>query len=192
MGGNNVGAGQSVNLNQAPTQPVAAHAALNGKGGSQGLSPAMCVLPMSVLDQANVAHQDKGKAPEKHPAVLGAGIQKQTGRIQPAGALGGEPMDQMDQSQDDGALTGDSQTISLTGATSGSGGKVTKLVPVQPKALKLPGLIHTVDGQEHFSIAKTLLDTQIAIPFGQLLDKSDAIWKELAYLLQSATPWFRR
>ena len=94
----------------------------------------------------------------------------------------------MDQSQDNGTLTGGSLTILSTGATGGSGSKVTELVPVQPKALKLPGPICTVDGQEHFSIAKTLLDMQVAIPFGQLLDKSDAIQKELAYLLQSATP----
>lgn len=148
----------------------------------------MCVLPMLVMDQVNVACQDKGKALERCPAVLGAGIQKQTGRIQPTGASDDAPVDQMDQSQDDGTPAGDSQTVSLIRATSGSSNKVTELVPIQSKALKLPGLIHAVDGQEHFSITKTLLDTQIAIPFRQLLDKSDTIQKELAYLLQLATP----
>lgn len=77
--------------------------------------------------------------------VPGASIQKWTGRIQLTGASDNDSVDQMDQSQDDGTLAGDSQTVSLTGATSGSDNKVTELVPVQPKALKLPGLIHAVD-----------------------------------------------
>ena len=80
LNSNNVGASQGINLNQATTQqPVAAHAVLNSDGGSQGSSPVMYILPMSVVDQVNVACQDKGKVPEKCPVVLGAGVQKWTG-----------------------------------------------------------------------------------------------------------------
>ena len=46
--------GVTLRLAAAP-QPVAAHAALWNKGGLQGSSLAMCVLPMLVVDQVNVA-----------------------------------------------------------------------------------------------------------------------------------------
>ena len=183
--------GVTLRLAAAP-QPVAAHAALGNKGGLQGSSLAMCVLPMLVVDQVNVAWQDKGKALEKQPVVPGAGVQKRTGRIQPSDTVDADLENHIDQSQDDTTPVGDSQTISLTEATHRSDGRVTKLVPIQPWTLKLPGLIYTVDDQEYFSVAKALSNTQIVILFRQLLDKSDAIQKELAYLLQSATLWFRR
>lgn len=57
LNGSNVGAGQGVNLNhQTPVQQlVAVHTALNSESGSQMLSLAMCILPMLVVDQVNVA-----------------------------------------------------------------------------------------------------------------------------------------
>lgn len=81
----------------------------------------------------------------------------------------------MDQSQDDITPVGDSQTIPSTGATHRSDSRVTKLVPIQPQILKLPGLIYVVNGQEYFLVVKALSNTQITILFRQLLDKSDAI-----------------
>lgn len=71
----NTNPSQGVNLNSTTThQQVAAHAALGTEGGSQAPNPAMCVLPMSIVDQANAARQDKGKAPERRTAVPGAGV----------------------------------------------------------------------------------------------------------------------
>lgn len=63
-------------------------------------------------------------------------------------------------------------------------------VPIQPRSLKLSGPIHAVKGKERFLVIRVLNDTQIVIPFSQLLDKSDPIWKKLAYVLQFATPIF--
>lgn len=98
MNNNNVGSGQSINLGQATAQqPVTAHAVLNSEGSSQVLSLAMYVLPMLVVDQVNAACQDKEKALKRCPVVPGAGVQKQTGRIQPMGAVDEDPGNWMDQ-----------------------------------------------------------------------------------------------
>ena len=62
---------------------------------------------------------------------------------------------------------------------------------VKPQELKLPGPIRAMEGQERFSVVRVLDDTNITLPLGQLLDKSDAVWKELAWYLQSSTPHYQ-
>ena len=67
-------------------------------------------------------------------------------------------------------------------------GKVKELV--QPRMLKVPDPIRAMQGSRRFDIRR-VMELEVSIPLGQLLNESIQLRKEVAYGLQSSSPRYR-
>ncbi|KAF5855628.1 hypothetical protein ETB97_008863 [Aspergillus alliaceus] len=184
------------------------------KGKERAATPAMCVIPCppemriamaaqkrSGPTNGNDREQPGRKAPRKDPGVSRPN--------EPTPAAQGEPSTQARETPStytaqrsepeiifDGAAETDDEMGNVPTGPDSQGasraGNEIKREEIKPKEVELSGPIRAVAGSERLSMIKLLSDVEVVVKLNQLLDKSVDLRKELAWMLQSAAPRYRR